>query len=280
MNPESPPLKNNHYKLLVIDIDGTLVSREGEISAENLEALSLAGDAGIHISLCTGRSVHSCRRYINQLGLDNHHIFFDGALVSRPDFSQQIYIRTIAGDTVRQMLEYMREHEMNLEIATIDRFFSERETWSTQAKREFFDIDTIIGDMSRLWETETIIRGDLVIADEADEARARAFMEHFTGRLQFSSAYTPRFPGVSFINATAPGLSKGKSLAALAAYLDIPLAETIAVGDWLNDISLLETAGLGIAMGNAHEELKKVADHVTASVDEHGLAAAIREFLV
>lgn len=273
-------MKTNRYKLLVVDIDGTLVNREGEISDENLEALALAGDAGIHISLCTGRSVHSARRYIDQLGLDNHHIFFDGALVSRPDLSQPIYLQTIAGDCVRQMLAFAREHDLNLEMASVDRFFSERETWSTQAKRQYFDIETTIGDMSRLWESEAIIRGDIAIASEQDQAKVDAFIAAFRDRLQFSSAYSPRFAEAAFINVIAPGLSKGKALAALAAHLDIELTDTVAVGDWLNDISLLETAGLGVAMGNAHEDLKKVADHVTADVEADGLAAAIREFLV
>jgi len=273
-------LPTNNYQLLVVDIDGTLIAADGEISAANLAALSRARDAGIQISLCTGRSARSARRYIDQLGLDNHHIFFDGALVSRPDLGEPIYVRTIPGDLVREMLAFARAHDLNLEMATADRFFSERETWSTQAKRQYFDIETVIGDMSRLAESEAVIRGDLTIAGEPDQSKVDAFMAAFRGRLQFSSAYSPRLSEVLFINVIAPGLSKGKSLAALAAHLGIPLAATVAVGDWLNDVSLLKASGLGIAMGNAHDELKKVADHVTADVEADGLAAAIREFLV
>ena len=82
------------------------------------------------------------------------------------------------------------------------------------------------------------------------------------------------------MNIIAPGTSKGEALKALAGYLEVSLDEVVAVGDWVNDISLLSTAGLGIAMGNAHEDLKAIADHVTLSVDDHGLAAAIREYLL
>ncbi len=264
----------------MVDIDGTLVNNEGTISDENLEALGRAKSAGVHISLCTGRSVKSCRRYINQLGLDGYHVFFDGALVSRASFDETVYLKTIESGMVRQMIEFAQEHGIDIELATISRYFSERETWSTDVKRRIFDIDTTVGDLTGLWDREEIIRADIVITNPEEETKARLFLEHFTGRLQFTQAHTPRFPDVVFTNITSPGLSKGKALEALATYLGIPLEEVVAVGDWLNDIPMITTAGLGIAMGNAHEELKKVADHVTLDVEENGLAAAIRKFLV
>jgi len=119
-----------------------------------------------------------------------------------------------------------------------------------------------------------------VITNQQQEEKAALFIDHFMGRLEFTQAYSPRFPDVTFMNVTAPGMSKGKALEALAKHLGITLEEVVAVGDWINDIPLLKAAGLGIAMGNSHDELKKVADHVTLDVEEHGLAAAIREFLV
>ncbi|MBA7691497.1 Phosphatase YwpJ [subsurface metagenome] len=78
----------------------------------------------------------------------------------------------------------------------------------------------------------------------------------------------------------APAVSKGKALEALASFLGIPLTEVMAVGDGTNDISLLSSAGLGIAMDDAPDELKAVADYVTLDVDHSGLAAAISKFLL
>lgn len=273
-------MKTTDYRLLVVDVDGTLVNREGEISAEDREALDTARKAGIHISLCTGRSVKSCLAYINQLSLDSYHVFFDGALVSRADLNEPVYMQTINRATVKQMVEYARACDIDLDFASLTRYFSARETWATGVKRRYFSIETVIGDLTGLWEREEIIRADLVITNRDEEEKAALLLEHFKGRLQFTYAYSPRFPNANFINMTAPGMSKGKALEALARKLGITLGEVVAVGDWINDIPLLSTAGLGIAMGNAHEELKKVADHVTLDVEEHGLAAAIREFLV
>ena len=144
----------------------------------------------------------------------------------------------------------------------------------------FFGIDPNIMDFKAFWERERVIKGALVITNPQEEAKAGTFSNHFVGRLNFSQVKVPTFPDVTFVNILSPGTSKGRALEALALKLDVSLAEVVAVGDGKNDISLLSAAGLGIAMGNAHEDVKKVADHITLHVDEHGLAAAIREFLL
>lgn len=273
-------MKSKKYRLLVTDVDGTLINKAGDISPENLEAINLARSAGIQVSISTGRAVGSCLGYVKQLGPDNHHIFFDGALVSRVDLVEPVHIETIEPALVKALVEYSDSRDIDLEFATIKKYFSRRETWSTDIKRRYFNMDTAIGDLAGIWNREKIIRVDMVIRSGSDKEKSIAFTDSFTDKLQFTQAHTPRYPDVTFINVTAKGLSKGKALEALAAHLGIPLAQTAAVGDWLNDISLLSTAGLGIAMGNAHEELKVVADHITLDVEEHGLAAAIKEYLL
>jgi Cof subfamily protein (haloacid dehalogenase superfamily) len=273
-------LTSGKYKLLVIDVDGTLINNEANISGATAEALQAAKEAGIVISLSTGRSVKSCQRYVEELSLDNYHVFFDGALVSRPATDENIYIQSLKAQDVKELVEFAREKDINIEITSIDRYFSERETWSTRAKQDYFGVTTTIGDLTGLWEREEIIRADIVVTNREEEAIAAEFIDHFTGRLQFTEAHTPRLPDVTFVNITSPGLSKGKALEALAAHLCIPLESVAAAGDWKNDIPLLTTAGLGIAMGNAHDDLKAVADYVTLDVDDDGLAVAIKKFLL
>ena len=104
-----------------------------------------------------------------------------------------------------------------------------------------------------------------------------------------SSVYTPNSPHASncincglidFINIIDPEVSKGKALMALASFLGMKMGEVIAIGDGLNDISLLEAAGLAVAMGNAPAEVRQVADYITLDVDHSGVAAAIGRFVV
>ena len=266
-------MQSGRYKLLVIDIDGTLISQDGSIPTENRDAVTMVRDTGMQVSLSTGRSVQSSLHIINELGLDNHHIFFDGALVSRIELDEPVYIQNIDDEVVKELVEYGRSNDINLEFASVERYFSERETWSTDIKQRYFNIETTVGDLNGLWEREKIIRVDFVITEQGHETDARLLTDFFKDKLHFTQAYSPRFPDARFVNIIAPGISKGKSLEALASYLGITTEQVMAVGDWLNDITLLTSAGLGIAMGNAHDDLKKVADHITLDVEENGLAA-------
>jgi hydroxymethylpyrimidine pyrophosphatase-like HAD family hydrolase len=98
--------------------------------------------------------------------------------------------------------------------------------------------------------------------------------------LSFSVTKTPAYPEVDFINIVARGVSKKKALEALARYLGIAVDEVAAIGDGPNDIPLLSSVGLAVAMGNAPEEVKAAAQHITLDVDHNGVAAAIEKFLL
>ena len=271
---------SKQYRLLVIDIDGTLIDRYGEISAENREALEMARRAGTQVALSTGRSLISTMKVIEQLSLDSYHIFFDGALAANPHTGEDIYTRPIAGDILRRMIEYARANRLDLELYSKTGYFGERESWSTKAHRDFFGIQPTIGSFDGLRERERIVKAGLVTNRPEQEVGVRGFIEHFGDSLHAYQVKVPAFPEATFNNILAPGTSKGRTLETLAARLEIPLEEVMAVGDGHNDISLLATAGLGVAMGNAHEDVKQAADRITRHVEEHGLAAAIRDFLV
>ena len=268
------------YKLLVVDIDGTLVGRGRSISAEDREALAKVRNSGIRVSLSTGRAVRACLRIIDQLSLDGYHIFFDGASVSGLSQGDEVYAQPISREVVKQMVEFAHQHEIDLELHSSTHYFAERETWSTEAHRQFFDIEPTIVDFTRLWERERIIKGALVTTNPQEADKARSFCRQFSHSLSFSWARTPAYPGADFINILAPEVSKGKALEALASHLGVSMSEIMAVGDGINDISLLSVAGLAVAMDNAPDEVKAVADYVTLDVDHNGVAAAIERFLL
>jgi len=268
------------YKLLVVDVDGTLLDGRGNISQEDRDALARASRLGVRVSLSTGRVAQACLGIINQLSLDGYHIFFDGALVSDAEQDREVCAQPLDIGMVKQAVEFAHQHDLNLELYSTTHYFAERETWSTDAHRQFFGIEPTILDFAELWERERIMKGLLVATTPEEANRVREFCIQFEGGLHFSWAMTPAYPGIDFINILAPEVSKGRALVALASHFGVPISEVMAIGDGPNDVSLLSAAGLAVAMDNAVDEVKAVADHITLDVDHGGVAAAINKFLL
>ncbi|MFC2069866.1 Cof-type HAD-IIB family hydrolase [Chloroflexota bacterium] len=266
--------------MLVVDIDGTLLDKNGNISETDIKALAEAGDAGLRISLSTGRVVQASMRFIKQMELDGYHMFFDGALVYNPGKEEEVYVEPISRELVRQMIEFARKVGLDFDLYSITHFFAERETWATDIRRDFFKIMPTLVDFKEIWQTERMIKGTLVVASDEEKAKANDFVRHFKDNLHFSWTRTPAYPDIDFINVIAKDASKGKALEALVSFLGIELSEVMAVGDGVNDISLISIAGLGVAMDNASAELKAVADDITLDVDNNGVAAAVNKFLL
>jgi len=271
------------YRLLVTDIDGTLMGRDGSISMENKEALAKAIDLGVKVSLSTGRTLLSAMKIINQLPLDGYHILFDGALVINPSRNEEVYVQPINKVLVREAVEFARVHDINLELYSTSQYFVERENWASDIRREYFGIYPTLVDFTDIWERERIIKGTVAVHSAEEKAGADSLCHQFKDNLQelhFSWTTTPAYPDVDFVNIVAPEVSKGKALEALTSHLEIPLTEVMAIGDGRNDLSLLTTAGLAVAMDNAADEVKAVADYITLDVDHNGAAAAIKKFLL
>lgn len=273
-------LINNLYKILVVDVDGTLVGKDGSISAEDREALAKARQLGIQVSLSTGRVTQACLGIINQLSLDGCHMFFDGALVSSLAQDEEVYVQPISQEVVKQAVEFAHSNNIPLELYSTTHYFIERETWASDIRRQFFGIEPTLVDFTKVWNRERIIKGGLTASSPQEIAKARSFCLHFDSSLHFTWTKTPAYPDINFVNVLAPEVSKGEALAALASHLGVSLDEVIAIGDGTNDIPLLTSAGLAIAMGNAPDELKAVADYITLDIDHSGVAAAINKFLV
>jgi len=268
------------YKLLVLDIDGTFIGKDGNISVEDREALAKVRQSGIQVSLSTGRVVQACLKIIKQLSLDGYHMFFDGAVVSKASDGSEIYVQPIKQGVVKQAVEFVHRYDIYLELFSSNHYFVERESWASEIRSSFFGIEATVVDFTDLWKRERIVKAQLIASSPQEATKAKKFYTHFDGKLRFSWAKTPAYPDIDFINVIAPEVSKGKALEALVSYLGIPLDEVMAVGDGNNDIPLLKSAGLAVAMGDAPDEVKAVADYITLDVDHNGLAAAINKFLL
>jgi len=270
----------NPYKLLVVDIDGTLVMRADEISAADRAALAEVRKRGIHVSLCTGRAQVTGRLIVDNLGLDGYHMFFDGGLVGNPHTGEVVYARPLSQEVVRRSVEFAHQNRMILDLFSATGYFAEQESWVTDIRRDYFGIVPTIINFDHLPEGEKVIKGTLVVRSPEEKAGAERFRRHFDGDLTLSKTVTPAFADVDFVNVVALGVSKRGALEALVKRLGISLEQVMAIGDGVNDMPVIEAAGLGVAMGNAPDKVKGIADYVTLDADHSGVAAAIKKFLL
>ena len=170
----------------MVDIDGTLLGRDRAISAKDREALARSRALGVMVTLSTGRAAAATSHIINQLSLDGYHVFFDGALVSKPNQGEELYVKPLDKAVLRQAIEFAHLNDISIEFYSVAHYFAERETWSTNIRRRFFDIQPTIQDFTNLWQQERIIKGTLTVSSPEERARAKSFCTQFKSTLNFS----------------------------------------------------------------------------------------------
>jgi Cof subfamily protein (haloacid dehalogenase superfamily) len=267
-------------KLLVLDIDGTLINSANSISGVDQAALKLASQAGVKIALCTGRVFETAQKILQQLALSGFHIFFDGALVCNHLGLEEIYSRPIPPQTAKRASELALSMNIMLDFYSLQRFYVMRKSWRSNIRKDYFGIEAYEADFRTLWQHERLLKGTLIYSSIDDEKTTRSFLALLQDILSFSWSTIPAYPGYHFVNMIDKGVSKGQAVEALAAHYQISLNEVMAVGDGSNDIPLLAAAGIAVAMENAPDTLKLEADFVTADVEHHGVSQAIRQFIL
>lgn len=267
-------------RLLVVDIDGTLLNRNGTVSGADRSALASAVRAGVTVALSTGRVIEAARPILEHLSLEGYHMFFDGALVADPGSGAEVYAESIATAVLEDLIAAARDSGIAIELYSTTSYFIEREDWATDIRREFFSLEPTITDFGRICHGERIIKATMPARTVAEKSAARAVCQHLDGRLSFSWTRTPAYAEVDFVNVIAAGASKGRALEEMARFMRIPLAEVAAIGNGGNDLSLLSRAGLALAMGDSPPELRAVADFMLPNVEGCGVAAAVDRFIL
>ncbi len=270
----------NRFKLLVLDIDGTLLSKQGTLSGEDKKALARVSASGIKISLSSGRAAPACLPIIDQLSLDGYHTSFDGALISNPKLAHEVYAEPISDRLVEEIVEFSHINGINMDLFSSGSLYVEKETWTSELRRQFFITEPVIVDFAEISRKERIIKGAIIARSPEEKAEVERFYRHFASCLTFSWTRSPACPGIDFVNILAPGVSKGKAVEVLASFLEISLSEVMAVGDGSNDASIFSRVGMAVAMGSASDELKGMAHHVTLDADHSGVAEAVSRILL
>lgn len=260
------------YKLLATDIDDTLIDEDHNLPPVNREILTRLHRHQVRIVFASGRadvSIQKVASAILEPADDEYYIAFNGARVVTAASRTVMSASSIASDAVALVVEYARRHGIYLQGYAQDEFLVEAECEDT-----------------RRYAASTGMRfrvvSDLAAALAAGSPKLlcigdREALEPHRTRIAQISGCAALFSKTRYLEVIRPDVDKGKALRALARKLDIPIAETIAVGDSSNDVSMLRAAGVGIAVANATDEAKQAADVILSSFSHDGVLAEIAE---
>lgn len=266
------------YKLLALDVDDTLVNARLQIPERTRRAVEQAREAGVRVTLATGRMFCSARPFAGQLGIEEYLITYQGALVRHSVTGETLFHRPVPLDLAGEIIEYIKkEFGYHINIYLDDFLYVAERT--PEAERYAAHSGTplgVVGDLDRfLQERNEAPTKLLVVAEEyqLDELLARA-RPVYGERLHITKSKP------HFLEFSHPDGHKGHALASIAGHYGLQREEIIAVGDTYNDIEMIEYAGLGVAVGNARPEVQKKADYVCPSNEDCGVAEVVEKFIL
>ncbi|MFD2117726.1 Cof-type HAD-IIB family hydrolase [Paenibacillus yanchengensis] len=244
------------YKLMALDMDGTLLNEWSEISDENAIWIHKAQAAGVTVCFSTGRGFMSANPYAHQLQLVTPMITVNGSEVwSKPH-------------------ELLKRTEMDVAmIAQLHQLAGEYpDAWFWAYTTEgIYNKEKWIGKQRKLEDYTWLKFG---FHTENDKERAE-----ITEELIKWDAFEITNSSIWNIELNPKGVNKAAAIQEVCKFLNIDISEVIAVGDSLNDIAAIQACGLGIAMGNAQQEVKDAADEITVTNNEDAIAAIIKKHI-
>lgn len=262
-------------KLFVSDLDGTMLPDGNVVSAENIAAVRRAAEAGVTVTIATGRMFEAALPVARALGVDVPIISYNGGLIKSP--SGRVY----------------EEHTVDPALAHDIIAFCKERGWYIQSysggvlryveacdESRFYENSQQLTGQAVGWDglfTHTEGNCKLLLATKGRDVtlvRTEAVLAAFGERVDVTRSAD------RLIEIVPKGISKASALKSLAGKLGISIAETMAIGDAYNDLPMLKAAGKSIAMGNAFPEVKEVTDYETLTCTENGLAAAIYHYVL
>jgi len=261
-------------RLLVADIDGTLVRQDKSLSDATVAAAGRLREAGVLLALISARPASGIVPLAARLGLTGVFAAFNGSTIAKCD-GTVVSAERLDDATAARALELLAHPAIDVWLYADDRWYSTQVS-NPHSEREKLSagIDpTIVSDLATLAH-----RVDKIVGVSEDHALLARLDPEIAAAL--GSKATVARSHAYFLDVTPPTGNKGDGIARIAEAAGIALGDTAAIGDGMNDIAMLKRTGLAVAMGNAPDEVKAAAGHVTRSNYDDGVAAAIDELVI
>ncbi|OCN05613.1 hypothetical protein A4S06_07840 [Erysipelotrichaceae bacterium MTC7] len=266
------------YKLICVDLDGTLLNTRGIITPQNKHAIREALDAGIEVAIVSGRPNCFTIRIMNQISVKMSHITFNGGYYRVAGKTRTFPIPAKAADKIAELAEtynvrtYFKNKNLALCTKTdpgvLDYDLYKEVTPEKDRMDMYYSVDT-----KRILEHDAEYLKIIALQDDIDALNK---MADEVAKIEGIRMY--RYP--DYFEVSSIDTSKGLAIKAVCEDLGIDLADVVCIGDNFNDLPMFEVAGLSVAMKNAPDAVKEKVDKVTLSNDESGVAYAIENFVL
>jgi len=259
-------------KLIACDIDGTLVGHDLEFSARVLDAIRCAQESGIIVTIATGRGFPATRPFTDQLGIHVPLICYQGAQIKTP-LGETIAETAFPLEHLARVDQFCREEGWELTVYYQDEIYHTIRQHEQDYYDRWFGLPVhLVRDLLAEIPEEPVKFIALAPSEEQGDHLEKQLRRCAAGQFQVLRSHP------WFVEGLALEVSKGNSLACLAQMWGVSRGETMAIGDSGNDISMLEWAGVGVAMGNAPPSVRKSATIVAPTQSDDGAAWAIEKY--
>ncbi len=265
------------YKMIVLDIDGTLTNDKKKITPKTLDALKKAQESGIILALASGRPVAGLGKLCRELEMEQHHgilLAYNGGKVLDAQSGNVLYEKAIPQEKARAILSHLEQFSV---IPMVDDgkclYVQDKNGHKVDYESSINDLDVKeVGILSDYLDFSPV-----KVLTAAPNEVLLSHMEEMTAPFKEEFSFIMSAP--FYLECNMKGINKAASLDLVCQKLGIHASEMIAFGDAQNDITMVEYAGLGVAMENACDELKAVANEITASNNEDGIALILEKYL-
>ncbi|WP_448380532.1 Cof-type HAD-IIB family hydrolase [Gloeomargarita sp.] len=271
-------------RLLVLDLDGTVVGEENRITPAVKAAVQAVQQRGIHVAIATGRMYRSALRFYRELNLTLPLLSYQGAWIQDPHTGTRHRHWPVAPERALELLAYFEQAEwrphLSVHFYLDDQLYVQemRPDTDQYAKRTLIE-PIVVEDLRRVLAQATVAPTKVLAVSE-DPAIIEEMLNALQKRYSSQELYLTRSAPIYF-EATNPKVNKGVAVRYLAEeLLGLTPAQVVAIGDNYNDLEMLQYAGVGIAMGNAPLPVQQQADWVAPSVADDGVVAAIKTWVL
>lgn len=256
------------FRLVALDLDGTLLSSKKVISPRNLSVLRQLAKQGVHICIATGRTLGTALAVTACLDFPHTLAVYNGALVVDQPTGAEMFRRYLNAVQVREVLAYFDAHNLTgrRDVFTDNCWHISPYTDAYSAEAREYRLPS--APIPAPWPDTAAAKAMVTIPHRISRSMLDLVRQELPG-------YSAALSTATLLEVMAGGVSKGATITRLAQHLGVHPDEVVAFGDQINDIDMLQTAGYGVAMGNAVEEAKRAADHVTVHFDEDGVAVTL-----